>query len=112
MQKELGFGAGVQRLKTPEKSLLGVLTPNPVEKDLTGEAEVRRALQNPIGTASLKEIEKPGKKIATTTDITLVFALGSHSKHTPEKQKNWQASMPSTKLPASTAMQMTACTSL
>lgn len=88
MQKELGFSAGVQRLKTPEKNLLGVLTPNPVKKDITGEAELRRTLQNPIGTASLKEIVKPGKKIATTTSgITLVFALGSHRKHTPEKQK-------------------------
>ena len=85
MQKELGFGAGVQSLNIPDQNLLGV---------------------------SLKEIVKPGKKIATTSDITLVFALGSHRKHTPEKQKNWQANMPSTKLPASTAMQMTACTSL
>lgn len=115
MQMELGFGAGVQRLEIPEKNLLGVLTPNPVEKDLTGEAEVRRALQNPIGTAPLKEIVKPGEKIAVITsditrpmptykvmpalldelyaagikaeDITLVFALGSHRKHTPEEQK-------------------------
>ncbi|MBP3411558.1 MAG: nickel-dependent lactate racemase [Clostridia bacterium] len=115
MQMELGFGAGVQRLEIPEKNLLGVLTPNPVEKDLTGEAEVRRALQNPIGTAPLKGIVKPGEKIAVITsditrpmptykvmpalldelyaagvkaeDITLVFALGSHRKHTPEEQK-------------------------
>ena len=115
MQMELGFGAGVQRLDIPEKNLLAVLTPNPVEKDLTGEAEVQRALRNPIGTAPLKEIVKPGEKIAIITsditrpmptykvmpslldelysagvrkeDITLVFALGSHRKHTPEEMK-------------------------
>jgi len=115
MQMELGFGAGVQRLEIPEENLLAVLTPNPVERDLTGETEVRRALQNPIGCPPLKEIAKPGEKIAVITsditrpmptykvmpalldelyaagvraeDITLVFALGSHRKHTPEEQK-------------------------
>ena len=112
---ELGFGAGVQRVDIPEENLLGVLTPNPVEKKLTGEAEVRRALANPIGKKKLGEIVKPGEKIAVITsditrpmptykvmpalldelyaagvkaeDITLVFALGSHRKHTPEEQK-------------------------
>ena len=115
MQMELGFGAGTQRLEIPKKNLLSILTPNPVEKALTGEDEVRRALENPIGTARLKEIVKPGEKIAVITsditrpmptykvmpalldelyaagiqkeDITLVFALGSHRKHTPEEQK-------------------------
>ena len=115
MQMELGFGAGVQRVEIPEKNLLGVLTPNPVEKVLTGEAEVRRALAQPIGSLPLKEIVKAGEKVAVITsditrpmptykvmpalldelyaagvkaeDITLVFALGSHRKHTPEEQK-------------------------
>ena len=115
MQIELGFGAGVQSLNIPDQNLLGVLTPNPVEKDLTGEAEVRRALQNPIGTPCLREIVKAGEKIAIITsditrpmptykvmpalldelyaagikaeDISLVFALGSHRMHTPEEQK-------------------------
>ena len=115
MQMELGFGAGVQSLNIPDQNLLGILTPNPVEKGLTGADEVLRALQNPIGTPPLKEIVKPGEKIAIITsditrpmptykvmpalldelyaagvkaeDITLVFALGSHRKHTPEEQK-------------------------
>ena len=115
MQMELGFGAGVQSLNIPDQNLLGVLTPNPVEKNLTGENEVRRALENPIGTPPLKEIVKAGEKIAIITsditrpmptykvmpalldelyaagirkeDITLVFALGSHRKHSPEEQK-------------------------
>ena len=63
MQVELGFGAGVQNLNIPDQNLLSILTPNPVEKALTGEAEVRRALENPIGTPCLKEIVKPGEKI-------------------------------------------------
>ena len=115
MQLELGIGAGVQTLNVPDENLLKVLLPNPVERDLIGEAEVRRALANPIGSAPIGEIVKPGEKIAIITsditrpmptykvmpalldalyaagikaeDITLVFALGSHRKHTPEEQK-------------------------
>ncbi len=115
MQMELGFGAGLQHIEIPNKNLLGVLTPNPVKKDLTGEAEVRRALENPIGSRPLREIVHAGEKIAVITsditrpmptykvmpalldelyaagvkaeDVTLVFALGSHRKHTPEEQK-------------------------
>lgn len=115
MLMELGFGAGTQRVEIPEENLLGVLTPNPVEHALTGEAEVRRALKSPTGSPALGEIVKSGEKIAIITsditrpmpsykvmpalldelyaagirpeDITLVFALGSHRKHTPEEQK-------------------------
>ena len=50
MEFELGFGVGVQKLTVPDENLIGVLLPNPVEVSLTGEAEVRRALENPIGT--------------------------------------------------------------
>ncbi|MDR0841657.1 MAG: nickel-dependent lactate racemase [Christensenellaceae bacterium] len=115
MQVELGFGAGVQTLCVPQRNLLGVLAPNEVEKGLTGEAEVVRALENPIGSGRLASIIRPGEKVAIITsditrpmptatvlpallrelyaggakpqDITLVFALGSHRPHTPEEQK-------------------------
>ena len=113
MQIELGFGKGTQKLCVPDTNVLGVLKPNPVEFDLTGEAEARRALENPIGSKKLREIVKPGEKIAVITsditrpmptykvmpalldelyaagvkpeDITLVFALGSHRKMTDEE---------------------------
>ena len=77
--------------------------------------EIRRALAEPIGTPRLSQIVKPGKKIAIITsditrpmptykvmpvlldelyaagvkkeDITLVFALGSYRKHTPEEMR-------------------------
>lgn len=115
MRIELGFGAGTQALEFLDENLLGVLTPNAVEHELTGEAEVRRALAEPIGAPRLREVVKPGEKIAIITsditrpvpsykllpalldelyaagakreDITLVFALGSHRKHTPEEQR-------------------------
>ena len=115
MRLSFGFGTGIQEAEVPEKNLLGVLHANEVKLDLTGEAEVRRALEEPIGSPRLREIVKPGEKIAVVTsditrpmptykvmpalldelyaagaraeDITLVFALGSHRHHTDEEQK-------------------------
>lgn len=114
MEFELGFGNTVQKVSVPDGNLLGVLTPNEVKRELCGEAEVRRAMAAPIGTARLRNIVKPGEKIAIITsditrpvptykimpavldelyaagvkreDITLVFALGSHRKHTEEER--------------------------
>lgn len=115
MKLSFGFGTGTQEAEVPEKNLLGVLHANEVELGLTGEAEVRRALETPIGSPRLRETVRPGEKIAVITsditrpmptakvmpalldelyaggvkaeDITLVFALGSHRKHTPEERK-------------------------
>lgn len=116
MKIELGFGKGVQAVEIPDKNLRGILTPNDVPHGLMGEEEVRRALAAPIGTPLLREIVKPGEKIAIITsditrpmptytvmpplldelyaagvkpeDITLVFALGSHRKHTEEERRH------------------------
>jgi nickel-dependent lactate racemase len=102
-------------VEIPERNLQQVLLPNEVTPGLTGEAEVRRALAEPIGTPRLREIVKPGEKIAIITsditrpmptyqvmpalleelsaagvkdeDITLVFALGSHRPHTAEEMQ-------------------------
>ena len=113
MKLEFGFGDGVQTVEVPDKNLLGVLTSNDVPRGLMNEEEVVRALENPIGTPRLRDIVKPGEKIAVVTsdvtrpcptyrimpalldelyaagcrpeDITLVFALGSHRRQTPEE---------------------------
>ena len=115
MKLSFGFGAGTQEAEIPEKNLLGVLHANEVKLGLTGEAEVRRALEEPIGSPRLREIVRPGEKIAVVTsditrpmptykvmpalldelyaagvraeDITLVFALGSHRRHTDEERE-------------------------
>lgn len=115
MKLEFGFGTGSQTVEIPDKNVMGVLHANQVECGLTGEDEVRRALASPIGAPLLEEVVKPGEKIAIVTsditrpmptyvvmpalldalyragikkeDITLVFALGSHRKHTPEEMK-------------------------
>ena len=71
MKLEFGFGTGVQTVEVPDKNLMGVLMSNDVPRELMNEAEVVRALENPIGTPRLKEIVHPGEKIAIiTSDIT------------------------------------------
>lgn len=115
MEFELGFGTCTQKLTVPDENLICVLLPNPVSHELTGQEEVLRALQHPIGTPRLREIVHPGEKIAIITsdvtrplpsgqvlpplldelyaagvsreDITVVFALGSHRKQTPDEMK-------------------------
>ncbi|HHT15538.1 MAG TPA: nickel-dependent lactate racemase [Clostridiales bacterium] len=110
MRLEFGIGEGAQAVEIDPRNLLSVLTPNAVEIGLTGEEEVIRALNHPIGTPKLRDIVKPEEKIAIVTsditrpmptyavmpalldelymagvkpqDITLVFALGSHRPHT------------------------------
>ena len=113
MKIDFGFGTGIQTVEVPEKNLMGILMSNDVPRGLMNEEEVARALQEPIGTPRLKDIVKPGEKISIITsditrpcptwrimpplldelyaagckaeDITLVFALGSHRKHTTEE---------------------------
>lgn len=109
------MGIGEQRVCVPDDNLLGVLHANPVEPPSSEEAELLRALREPIGTKPLRELLHPGETVAIITsdltrpmpthkvmpvlldelyaagvrreDITLVFALGSHRRHTPEEQR-------------------------
>ncbi|MBQ6735383.1 MAG: nickel-dependent lactate racemase [Lachnospiraceae bacterium] len=115
MNIEIGIGQGTQTLTVPDKNLLQVLGPNQVAYDLKGEAEVKRALEAPVGTPALKDIVHPGEKIIIITsdisrpmpthvvmpalldalyaagckreDITLMFALGSHRPQTEEEKR-------------------------
>ncbi len=116
MELEFGFGKGIQKVTLPEENLLGVLMANPVETELTGVAEIERALADPIGAPTIENVVHPGEKIAIITsditrpcptwvmlpplllrlwkagirkeDVTLVFALGSHRKHTAEEMRH------------------------
>jgi len=115
MEFKLGFGKQHLKLHVDSEKLIGILEPNKVEILLTGEAEVKRALSQPIASPQLSQIVKKGEKIAIVTsditrpmpsrvvlppvleelykagvtdrDITIVFALGSHRKHTEEEMK-------------------------
>lgn len=116
MKMDLGFGTGVQTVEIPDKNVLDILEPNAVSSGLTGAAEVRRALAEPIGSPRLRELVHPGEKIVIVTsditrpcptweilppvleelyaagaapeDVKLVFALGSHRGHTEEEKRH------------------------
>ena len=109
MKIELGFGDTTQILNIPDENLSEVLVPNNIEHRMSADEAVKNALEHPIASARLRDIVKPGEKIAIITsditrpmptyavmpflldelssagvsdkDITLVFALGSHRKH-------------------------------
>lgn len=109
MKIELGFGDTTQILNIPDENLSEVLVPNDIEHRMSADEAVKNALEHPIGSARLRDIVKPGEKIAIITsditrpmptyavmpflldelsgagvsdkNITLVFALGSHRKH-------------------------------
>lgn len=115
MITELGIGTRTQKVEIPDQNLQEILLPNQVEIGLRGEEEVRRALREPVGTPCLRDMAKPGQKIAIVTsditrpcpsyvmlppllseltaagiadqDITIVIALGSHRKQTEEEKK-------------------------
>jgi len=115
MEYRLGYGKSEMTFTLNEKNLICELHPNNVMIGLTGESEVRRAVEHPINSGRLSEIVKPGEKIAVITsditrpmpsaivlpivleeilkggvkkeDITIVFALGSHRHHTEEEKR-------------------------
>ena len=115
MKFEFGYGNGYQSVEIEEANILYQLTPNEISVNLTGVDEVIRALYDPIAGSPLREIASPGEKIVIVTsditrpmpssivmpllldelysagippsDITLVFALGIHRKHTEEEKR-------------------------
>ena len=115
MKLEFGLGTSTQVVEVPEKNLIGVLRAKPAPAIASEEEEVRRALREPVGAPPLRQIVRPGEKIAVITsditrpmptrkvmpalldelyaagvkpeDITLVFALGSHRRQTDEERR-------------------------
>lgn len=115
MKLEFGLGTSTQVVEVPEKNLIGVLRAKPAPAIASEEEEVRRALWEPVGAPPLRQVVRPGEKIAVITsditrpmptrkvmpalldelyaagvkpeDITLVFALGSHRSQTDEERR-------------------------
>ena len=115
MLLEFGYGKGIQTVELPAENLQAVLLSNGMEHERRGAEAVRYALEHPIGSPRLKDIAPAGKKIVIITsdisrplpsfdvlpsvldelssagvkdeDVTVVFALGSHRKHTPEEME-------------------------
>ena len=115
MIKELKYGKGTVRIELDEKNIIAELLPNDVPVGLTGADEVRRSLSAPIASERLSakaagkhnvvivtsditrpvpsykilpsvidELEAGGVK---DSEITVVFALGSHRGHTVEEKR-------------------------
>ena len=75
MKLTFKIGEKSQDVNVKDDVVLGILEPNEVTVDLTDEAEVKRALENPIGSPRLKDIVKAGEKIAIiTSDVTRPMA--------------------------------------
>lgn len=113
MKLSIGFGHKPQEIEIDDSLIMGILEPNEIQLEMTGEEEVKRSLKNPIGTGRLSQIVKKGEKVVIVTsditrplpsykvipsildelyevgvspeDITVVFALGSHRPHTQEE---------------------------
>jgi nickel-dependent lactate racemase len=113
MKLSIGFGHKPQEVEIEDSLIMGILEPNEIQLEMTGEEEVKRSLKNPIGTGRLSQIVKKGEKVVIVTsditrplpsykvipsildelyevgvspeDITVVFALGSHRPHTQEE---------------------------
>lgn len=112
---EFGIGRRTEKVLVPERNLVGILRAASAEAPTSEEAEIRRALAEPIGSKRLREIVRPGEKIAIISsdvtrpmptakvmpalldelyaagvkgeDITLVFALGSHRRQSDEEKR-------------------------
>lgn len=115
MTIELGYGKTKIPFGVPSSRLNGVLVPDEKERETDETEEIERALNNPFGTDRLENIVTAADTVAViTSDITrpmpskkvlppvlsrlekagvkkeniiIVFALGSHRKHTEEEKK-------------------------
>ena len=110
MDLVLKYGAGELTCKLPDHNFDGVLMPAATGPLPLADTEIRRALSQPIGSKPLRELVRPGEKIAivtsdisrpcpshlmlpplleeleaagvTPSDVTIVLALGIHRGHT------------------------------
>lgn len=121
MQHRLAYGTGYLEVNIPEKNLLGVLEAGVAKADTFGitnnSAMIRHALDNPIGSLTIKEIamrKQARRAVIIVNDITrptpykwmlppllasveaagitpanikLIIALGIHRPHTPEENR-------------------------
>ncbi len=115
MHFKYGYGKEYKEFDIDDANIIAELGQNSVDIGLTGTEEVKRALFEPIGLGRLSTLVRPGEKIAIITsditrpmpsklvlpplieelltagvsyeDITVVFGLGSHRKHTEEEKK-------------------------
>ncbi len=115
MQLEIAYGKATIPVEMEDRRVRGVLRPNAVHTERTGLDAVEWSLDHPIESPLLEEICRPGERVVIVTsditrpvpsalllppvlerlgragvrddDITVVFALGSHRKHSREEME-------------------------
>ena len=115
MEQSLNYGKQQLSFAIAEENVADILMPRSAPPGLLNEDEVQRSLAEPIGSGTLAELVKPGQKIVIITsditrplpsykilppllaeleacaiakeDITVIFALGSHRRHTELEQR-------------------------
>ncbi|GAP41400.1 nickel-dependent lactate racemase family protein [Flexilinea flocculi] len=114
MKVPFGFGSAEILIDIPDRNLAGILHANEIERETDESNIIVNALSHPIDSPRLRELVKPGEKIAIITsditrpmpskkvlpfilselksasirdeDILIVFALGSHRPHTDDEK--------------------------
>lgn len=115
MKVSLNYGHDSMALDIPDKNYMGILKPKDTREIEDPINEVRRSLANPIGSKKLKELVSSQDKVIilasdvsrpapssillppilkelnetglSNDQITIVFGLGVHRKHTEEEKK-------------------------
>lgn len=115
MKIELKYGDRFQEVNIDDEKVIDIIHQNTYQTELSSKNEIKRSLKNPISSKRLKDIvNKNDKVVIITSDITrpcpssiiipeiveelynaginsnnieVVFALGSHRKHTKEEMR-------------------------
>jgi len=115
MNLSLNYGHKSITLNIPDENYLGTLNPKDIEELSNPIDEVKRALENPIGSKKLKELVLSKNKVIVlvsdisrpspssilllpileelteagvdNSQITIIFSLGIHRKHTEEEKE-------------------------
>ncbi|MBC8498941.1 MAG: nickel-dependent lactate racemase [Candidatus Atribacteria bacterium] len=115
MKVSLNYGHDSMALDIPDENYMGTLSPKDIKEIEDPINEVRRALAHPIGSKKLKELVSSKDKVIilasdvsrpspssillppilkelneaglSNDQITIVFGLGVHRKHTEEEKK-------------------------
>lgn len=115
-EMELGYGTGTQKVRIPEDVIAHILVPNQAECGMPEADILERALDEPIGTDLLEKLAAGKKDVVIITsditrpmpswrvlphvlkrlekagvsrsDITVVFAVGTHRRQSPEEMRH------------------------
>lgn len=115
MNITVASGSKKLSVELDDSRVMGVLLPAAAGNAPDEAAEIQNALDNPIGSARLRDLAKPGRKVAIVTsditrpcpsyrllppllreldaagvrkaDVRIILALGSHRPHTAEEKE-------------------------